>query len=311
MINEDHKKQSVDEFVSKFKFEPCVSELLKFIENDNERIKNLLINKYLQMPLSSKEEEDIREYFINNSVFSAATLANPATSVVTEFLYDPKASSPIDKYFFASKGGKAIHSRLIKVEEHLHLLIEEYLKKDKKVLVANLGGGLGRDIINVFSKHYKNNDNVRAINLDKDKNASKRGQRMAEIMGVLNKIEYVEGSFTRYKPKEKFDIILLVGVLCSLPPETCVWIINHVKPMLTKDGYIMASNATPKMIQDDPFTYFIMNIMGWSLIFKDESELKKIFDKAGLEWKKSFTDDYGFHNMAIGTKKKFLFNRFK
>jgi len=310
MINEDHKKYSVEEFVAKFKLEPCVAELLKFIEKDNEMIKDLLINKYLQIPLSSKEEEDIREYFINNSVFSAATLANPATSVVTEFLYDPKASSPIDKYFFASKGGKAIHSRLIRVEENLHSLIEECLKNNKKVLVANLGGGLGRDIINVFAKYYKDNDSIKALNLDKDKNASKRGQRMAEAKGVLNKIDYVEGSFTRFKPKEKFDIILLVGVLCSLPPETCVWILNKIKPMLNKEGFIMASNATPQMLKEDPFTYMIMNIMGWSLIFKNEDELRAIFAKSGLKWQRSFTDDYGFHRMAIGTKNKSLFNHF-
>jgi hypothetical protein len=65
------------------------------------------------------------------------------------------------------------------------------------------------------------------------------------------------------------------------------------------------------MLEDDPFTYFIMNIMGWRLIFKEEALLKEIFEKAGFKWQRSFTDDYGFHNMGIGTiKNNSFFNRF-
>jgi len=309
-MNNNQKQQSVEEFVKKFNFDSCVLELLKSIESDNERIKDLVISKYLQVPLSETEEEDVLDYFINNSVFSAATLANPATSVVTEFLYDPKASSPIDKYFFASKGGKAIHSRLIRVEENLHSLIEEHLKNGK-VLIGNLGGGPSRDVIDVFSKYYRNNDNVRAISVDKDKNSIKRGKRMAEMGGVASKIEFLEASFTRYKPKEKFDIILLIGVLCSLPVETCILLLKKIKPLIEKNGSIIISNAAPKMLEEDPFTYFVMSkIGGWDLIFKEEAILKSIFEKAGLRWQKSFTDDYGFHCMSIGTKNNTLFKRF-
>lgn len=306
MINND-KKQSVEEFVKTFNFDSCVFELLKFIEKDNERIKNLVISKYLKMPLSASEEEDILDYFISNSVFSAATLANPATSVVTEFLYEPKASSIIDKYFSASKGGDAIHSRIIRVEENLHLLIDKYLKNGK-VLLGNLGGGPGRDVTDVFSKYYRDSDKVFSINIDKDKNALKRGKRMAERGGVADRIKFLDASFTRHKPKEKFDIIILVGVLCGLPTETCILLLKKIKPMLAKGGSIMVSNVAPKMLQDDPFTYFIMNdIMGWSLVFKEEAVLKDIFKKAGFEWQRNFTDDYGFHNMGVGVKKKSIF----
>ncbi|MFA5431629.1 MAG: class I SAM-dependent methyltransferase [Candidatus Paceibacterota bacterium] len=304
MNNDNYEKQSIDEFVKKFNFDACVSDVLKSIESDNERIKDLVISKYLKLSLSGKQEEDILDYFINNSVFSAATLANPSTSVVTEFLYDPKASSPIDKYFFASKGGAAILSRLIRTEENLHLLIDEHLK-DGKVLIGNLGGGLGRDVVNVFSRYYRENNNVMAINVDKDKNAIKRGKRMAEAGGVIDKIEFPESNFMRYKAKEKFNIIIMVGVLCALPFDTCVAILKHIKPLLAKGGSIMVSNVAPKMLEDDPFTYFIMsNIMGWNLIFKEEEVLKSIFEKAGFIWEKSFTDDFGFHNMGIGKVKK-------
>lgn len=115
----------------------------------------------------------------------------------------------------------------------------------------------------------------------------------------------------RYNPKEKFDIIILVGVLCGLPPESCVMVLKKAHKHLKENGCIIVSNVSPKMLEKDPFTYFIMEkITNWKLIFKEEELLKDIFKKSGFNWEKSFTDDYGFHYMGIGKKNKSLFNIF-
>ncbi|TFG35212.1 MAG: methyltransferase domain-containing protein [Parcubacteria group bacterium] len=306
-INNNSEKYSIEAFVEKFSFDETVFKLLKFIESDDEKVKDLIIKKYLRVPISEEEEEEVLDYFINNSVFAAATVANPATSVVTEFLYgEPKAPLPLDQYFFKSKGGKAIKSRLARVEENLYTLAEGYLKKGN-VLIGNLGGGPGRDVIDVFSKYYTGNKNIKAINVDKDKNAIKRGKKMADAVGVLDKIEFSEANFMKYNPREKFDIIILVGVLCSLPAETCTLVLKKIQRLLAKGGCIMASNVSPKMLKEDHFTYFVMEkITNWKLVFKEEDVLKDIFAKAGLEWQRSFTDDYGFHCVGIGTKKSFF-----
>ena len=296
------KNNSVEKFVERFGFEKCVFDLLKFIEKDNEKVKNTLIKKYLGESLSAEAEEEMIEYFVNNSIFSSATIANPATSVVTELLYKrPEVSHPIDKYFLASKSGKAIYSRLNCVEKNLHLLIEEYLKKKSDVLINNFGGGLSRDTIDVFSKYYQDNENIKAISIDRDSSAVKRGKRLAIINGVTDKTEFLEVNIMKYNPEEKFDIVLVVGVLCGMPPETCTMILKNIKGLLGEGGCVVASNASPKMLEEDSFTYFIMeNILNWKLIFKDEKLLKDIFQKAGLKWQRSFADEYGFHNMGIG-----------
>ena len=49
-------KHSVEEFVKKFNFDKCVFDLLKFIEQDNEKIKDLVIAKYLESFISDEEE---------------------------------------------------------------------------------------------------------------------------------------------------------------------------------------------------------------------------------------------------------------
>lgn len=304
-INDNQIERSVEKFVRKFNFEKCVFDLLKFIEKDNKKVCDALMNKYLEIPVSAIDEEKLIEYFINNSVFSTATMANPATSIVTELLYKkPGLLYPIDNYFLASKSGKAIGSRIECVEENIHTLVEKFLIKNKQVLIGNVGGGPSRDIINAFSRHYKGNDKVRAVSIDKDKFTIKRGKLLAKSMDVENMIDFVEGSFMRYKPKKKFDVVLLVGVLCGLPPEICITILKKLKKMMAKGGCIVASNVTPTMIKQDPFTYFIMSeILNWKLIFKDEELLKSIFAKAGLKWQGCFTDGFGFHNMGIGTEK--------
>ncbi len=298
-------RYSVDEFVKKFNFDKCVFDLLKSIEQDNERIKNIVIHKYLGNVISESEEEDVLNYFINNSVFSAATVANPATSVVTEFLYArPKQLHFIDQYFFESKGGKAINSRLARVEENIFELIETIQKTKKgKIMIANLGGGPNRDICNVLSNHYQGNENIQVISVDKDKMAIKRGKRIAKTAKIENQIEFIQNSFTRYRPKKKFDLIILVGILCGLPPEVCIKILKNTRKFLNKSGYIMTSNAAPEMLEKDPFTYFIMDkITGWELIFKSEKTLQEIIKKSGFKWQRSFTDDFGFHIMPIGLK---------
>ncbi|MDD5568814.1 MAG: hypothetical protein PHG23_00105 [Candidatus Pacebacteria bacterium] len=301
-IDIDSKNYSVKEFVEKLNFDECVFDLLKFIEKDNKKVKDFLITKYLGASLPANTEEYVLEYFINNSVFSAATMANPATSIVTELLYvRPNLNHPIDKYFLASKSGKAIRSRIEKVEENIHSLIEKYFEKNEKVLIGNVGGGPSRDISDVFSKYYVDNDNIDAVSIDRDGFSIKRGKLLAKIGNVENKIDFLGINFMKHKPKKKFDIILLVGVLCGLPSETCVLVLKNTKRMLARGGCIMASNVTPKMLEDDPFTYFLMEkILNWKLIFKEEELLKNIFRKSGLKWQQNFTDEYGFHNMGIG-----------
>jgi len=296
-------QHSVDEFVRQYGLDNYVLDLLQAIACDNEKIKDLLISDYLGNPLSAVEEEELLDYFIMNSIFSAATVANPATSVVTELLYSQsKHPFAIDQYFLESKSGKAIRSRLLRVEEYIHELIEDY-RKDGDVLIGNLGGGPGRDVCDVFSSYYQDSSNVVAITVERDEMAIKRGTRIAEAAGVDDKVHFSRTSFMRFGPEKKFNIILLVGVLCSLPPETCVAVLKVASQMMADGGCIMVSNVTPLMVQEDPFTYFIMEkIVGWKLIFKTDGVMKDILNRAGLTWTNSFTDDYGFHLMAIGTK---------
>lgn len=266
------------------------------------RVKDFLIKSFKKMPVSSEDENYAFNYFITNSVITAVTATSKASSVLTEFLYDRlSAHSLIDKHLLQCKSELAVKSRLITIEEELIKIIEKFTQKKENILIGNFGSGPGRDVIDVISSHF-NKGNVRAINIDKDIEALRRGEKMAKNKGISHLVEFVGKSLMRYETDKKFDIILLIGVLCPLDMETCVAILSMMKKFLKKDGLLIASNATKKMEKEDPLTCHIMEwAANWKLIFKDEAELKQIFEKAGYHWEGQFIEPNGFHMMGMGT----------
>jgi len=283
-------------------FDEAAFQLFKELEKENKRIKDFLIDNYRGLPADPQIEEEAHEYFINNSVFFSAMAAQNASSLITEFLYERLPSKSIlDNYALNSKAGRAIRARLIAVEDELHRVIDDYCTKGE-VLIGNLGSGPGRDVIDVFSNYYQNSSNVKAVNIDKDVIALKRGKRMASIKKVDHLINFVQGSFLKYVPEKKFDIIILVGILCTLQSEVCISILKTIKGFLNKNGCLIASNVTNKMQEEDPFACYIMDwVANWRFVYKSEEELKKIFEQAGYQWKRGFTDSYGFHLIGVGT----------
>lgn len=266
-------------------------------------VKEFLIKDYLKLPVSVEMEEETHDYFVTHSVISAAAMANPGTSVITEILYDElNTPSPLDKYFLQSQAGKAIKARLISIEETLPHIIEEYRSKGN-VLIANLGSGPGKDVTNILY-HYRNNSNseIKAIYIDKDKVALEKGKRIAISKGVNHLIEFVQSDFLRYKTDHKFDIAILIGVLCPLSIEDCITYLKMIRKSIKGDGCLIAGNASKKMLKNDPFTCYLMEkFANWRLVFKDEKEIKQIFNEAGYSWRGCFSDSYGFHIMGMGS----------
>jgi SAM-dependent methyltransferase len=268
----------------------------------NKEVKEFLVNNYSGKSFSPEKEEEVYKYIINNSVFFASMAAQHGSSVITEFLYEGiEPRSVFDEYALSSKAGRAIKARLMAMEKELPKIIDEYRAKGN-VLIANLGSGPGRDMIDVLEKRYKDASNVKVVNIDKDITALRKGRRIAEIRKVSHLIDFVQASFTRYEPKEKFDVLILVGVLCPLKTEICTELLRTIRNLLKPGGCLIASNVAKSMFQDDPFACYIMNFVAdWKFVYKDEKELKSIFEKSGFNWKRSFSDEFGFHIMGIGT----------
>ncbi|TSC95388.1 MAG: hypothetical protein Athens101410_638 [Parcubacteria group bacterium Athens1014_10] len=273
---------------------------------------SLLQNLFQKFIKQKKFEENKYQGFSDAAICLFNALEKKGEAKVKDFLIkdfkglpvskeDGLASpSLIDNYFLQCEAGRALKSRLITIKEQLNKIINEYSRKNGKILIGNFGSGPGRDVINVLSSCH-NNGNIKAIHIDKDVNSLKRGKRMAMNMGVGQHIEFVKESFLKYETEKKFDIILLIGIICPLNIENSVVVLQKIKKFLKEDGVIIASTATKKMGAEDPFTYYLMKwAADWEMFFKDEADLKKIYENAGYQWKGQFTEPLGFHMMGMG-----------
>lgn len=289
-----------ENILENLKLDEAAIQLLKDLEKENSKVREFLIKSYGGLPVSPEMKREAYDYFISHSVIITAMAANRGSSVITEFLYDRFNSfSSIDRYVLSCKTGKAVKSRLIAIEEKIPSIIKEYSSKGS-VLIGNLGSGPGRDIIDILY-NCRDIPNFKAVHIDKDGVALERGKIMAKSKGVDHLIEFVQANFLKYETSNKFDIILLIGILCPLDAEICTNILKTIKTLLKKDGCLIVSNATKKMQQEDSFAGFIMDwTADWNFVYKDEEELKQIFEKAGYAWKTGFRDSYGFHLMGVG-----------
>lgn len=286
-------------------FDPAAMNLLEGLKKIDPGMADFLARNFEKKEIDPAVEEKTYNYFLDTSVIITSMAANHGTSIFTEFLYSSLPGNPsiVDNYVLQSLAGKAVKARLEAIETNLSKMIADRLEQKGSVVIGNFGSGPGRDVIDIFAKSFAGK-NVRAVHVDKDTAALNRGRVMAKSRGIDGQIEFMPGSFMKYAPKEKFDIILLVGILCPLEESTCVSVLEAMGPMLAPGGSLIASNATKIMEAGDRFSYYIMNWMAdWKLVFKDEPTMKEIFNQAGFAWQGSIADSYGFHLMGMGSPK--------
>ena len=276
--------------------------LLVDIEKENPDIADFILKHYQNLPVDPAVAEKAYDYLLERSVIFSAMASSHGSSVFTEFLYNGILHpSPAELYVLECKAGKAVKSRLMSVENQLVKIIENLIKGKNKLLIGNFGSGPGRDTIDVLARLRNDLSKIKAIHIDKDGAAINRGLLMAKNRGVEKSVQFVHESFMKYNSTEKFDIIILVGVLCPLNFETCVDVLLAMRKILKTGGLIIASNVTPKMQTEDSFSYFLMKwLADWKLEFKSPGTIQKIFKKAGYKWQGGFADDFGFHFMGMG-----------
>ncbi len=280
--------------------------LLDWLKKENQQVADFLMRAYNGEEVNPVMLEETISFFTSNSAITAVVLASPGSSIISEILYDYRSTtSTIDTYFHESKGGRAVKGRLMAMQKNLPPIIESYLQKKGEVTIGSLGSGPGRYMIDAILQFKARgyNENVKAICFDSDENAIRRGKWNAKIYGVSDNIKFKRsdmfGSIVGYY-KNRFDVIVLKGILCPYDSRGCRTLLEHIKEMLAPGGTVVASNVSKKMVEDDPFTCFIMNkIVNWVMNYKDEEELRGIFEASGYKWKGSFTDDLGFHIMGI------------
>jgi hypothetical protein len=113
----------------------------------------------------------------------------------------------------------------------------------------------------------------------------------------------IVGNLAKYKDLiGKYDICMLIGIICPLSVSESRRTVNVCSNLLKNDGRMVTSAAHKRMKEDDPFTTYIMRRLGlWALIYKTEDDLNAIYSDAGLKEPSFFYDEPRRHHMlAVG-----------
>lgn len=251
---------------------------------------------------SAVEREKMIGFFRRESCMLRELMDNPGTYRMPEYIYKGEAAGWVDDHLSCSPGGLALRNRIRAVIDGVEKLVREKTRGDHgRARIINLGSGTGRDTVEMVKRNSRWNGNVHVECVDLDREALDVGREFARAMRVAA-VDFVEANILSLSHRDEFDVGLLIGVLCGIPAPRCVAILKKIRPYFKKGGFLIASNVTTTMIEEDPFTSFILDqFVGWRLVYKTPEHLQGIFERAGYEWRGCFYDEpYRFHCMGMG-----------
>ena len=272
---------------------PIVQQLLAEMP---ESVRNQFISQF-QSPTRTDTME-VLHWFEERSEISRLASACPGSALPFEHLYNLKHQSAVDAYFLKSPAGHQIYERLCSIQTRLPEWIQSVSCNGHQICVDNIGSGPGRDMIGILAAHPNLRERVRVRCVDTDTTALEIGRKVARKRGLADCFSYQPVSMTDVEPLPA-DFILLIGILCPLPLQTCRAILKQVRRLLKPRGIIVFSTALVKMVYDDPVTDFIMRLHGWNMCYKTEAESVALASSTGWNVIGTFFDEPLHHHCMV------------
>ena len=246
--------------------------------------------------------QDLKEYFRKNSFFAKILMENPGTFEMLEKVYlDIKMPGIIDEYLFGTLSAKALKNRFLAVANWLQETMKQLVNHKGSIKVVNLGSGPGRDTVEALMKISYLKDRIHINCVDIDIRAVEVGKNLVEEKNLASSFTFINRSLMKLAFREELDLGLLIGVLCGLETDVCVFLLKRIKRYFKKGGLLIVSNVLETMEERDSFMAFILRrVIDWNLVYKIPDKLKKIILEAGYKWRGIFYDEpTRFHGIGI------------
>jgi len=249
----------------------------------------------------SQPEIELLDYLSSVSDITRIIREAPSSARAFEYLYQQRpAESVIDQYYVDCLAGSHVNQRMLAIWGNLPELIADLYKKfGEKILVDNIGSGPGLELIGVLQKHPELIGKVHVRNIDPDAVIIDEGKKKVEALGLQGSFEFV--------PKKAHEagirgahLIILVGILCTQSPKSCIKTLSGVQFFSRPGGHIVYSTNQESMVICDPFTDMIMRLAGWFMDYKDDWQSWKLSEQAGWEpVSQFFESDLHFQCMTV------------
>jgi hypothetical protein len=237
-------------------------------------------------------EVELLNYLASISDITRIIKETPSSARAFEYLYKQRpAELAIDQYYVDCLAGSHVGMRMQAIWDNLPEIIENLYKKfGEKVLVDNIGSGPGLELIGVLQKHPELIGKVHVRNIDPDKVIIEEGLQKVQSLGLQNAFEFVPKKAHQAGIRSA-HLIILVGILCTQTPDSCIKTLSGVQFFGRKDGLIVYSTNQESMVINDPFTDMIMRLAGWFMDYKTDQQSWDIGVQAGWEPISQFFED--------------------
>ena len=253
------------------------------------------------------------KYLIKRTNNAAATVIDNATNhKALEVLYSrgdlfsiKKVGSNFFKYvWFNINNSKAVRNRLKFVKRELRNHLEEISKYDREISVLSIASGSSRAIIEtVRDGEYLKGTKLSLVFLDKNEQAISYSKDLSTNISHLPiKLSWIHdtvGNYLRSVPKDKFDVVEIVGLLDYFTNDKVVEIFKGIYGLLQDGGIMITSNVNHNIEEK-----FITNVIDWPMIYKTAEGLAELANKSGFDYNKMkvFYEPLKVHGMVIAKK---------
>lgn len=141
--------------------------------------------------------------------------------------------------------------------------------------------------------------------IDTGRRALATAQKLAEYHGIEKQVRLINDNLVSLGEEfgDRYDIALLIGILCPLEYDDCRYVLKQIKSTFKKEALLIMSNASKVMGDGNPVSQCREKVFGWKLIYKNERDLERISKSNGFEMREYFYDDF-MQNVMITVQKK-------
>lgn len=161
------------------------------------------------------------------------------------------------------------------------------------MLIANLGSGVGLDLLNVLQN--SNGQISRVDNYDINPKALSLGRQLAQhLMGKGSLlpdsvVHYHEKSLTKFSGP--VHLAVMVSVICGVEDRLSSILLRKVFTQLESGGHLLVSAANRHMHKSSPLTAFLAQHVGssadphqsWGLNFRSRETLENLLKNSGFK----------------------------
>ncbi|HJN62785.1 MAG TPA: class I SAM-dependent methyltransferase family protein [Candidatus Paceibacterota bacterium] len=225
--------------------------------------------------------------------YAKDVLEHRTTHRALEVLYNhgfpTENKSALQKFFlkiwFNLHNSKAVRNRLKLVRKEIIKFINQIDKRDDDIKILSIASGSSRAIFEALSKIDPNENRVSVTFLDRSTKALDYSKDLKEkVIDFENswKFHWIKDTVSNLdvhvNQRNSLDLVEIVGLFDYFNNKKVLEVLSNVYKLMSPKGTLITAN-----IADNKERKFITDVVGWSMIYKEPTEMFDLVTRAGFD----------------------------